>query len=111
MRALGAQEGRNSDALFPGKVQFSLDSFIVGLSPEEGLVTSPVGLRAPGTTASEISSRRKAMASLLQEGRTSPAPFPSADFLIYDKGNYDIFMTGLTNPRRASLCSLAVARE
>src|ERR1700730_5180230 len=33
---------------------------------------------APGATASEISSRCRAMASLLPEGSTSPAPFPSA---------------------------------
>src|ERR1700730_7509306 len=33
---------------------------------------------APGATAIEISLRCRAMASLLQEGRTSPAPFPSA---------------------------------
>ena len=34
-------EGGNSDALFSGEVQFFLDFLIVGLSPEEGLVTSP----------------------------------------------------------------------
>jgi hypothetical protein len=34
-------EGGNSDALFSGEVQFLLDFLIVGLSPEEGLVTSP----------------------------------------------------------------------
>jgi hypothetical protein len=34
-------EGGNSDALFSGAVQFFLDFLIVGLSPEEGLVTSP----------------------------------------------------------------------
>jgi hypothetical protein len=34
-------EGGNSDALFSGEVQFFLDFVIVGLSPEEGLVTSP----------------------------------------------------------------------
>ncbi|MGB6665228.1 MAG: hypothetical protein WBE62_10520, partial [Methylocella sp.] len=33
-------EGGNSDALFSGEVQF-FDFLIVGLSPEEGLVTSP----------------------------------------------------------------------
>src|ERR1700730_17947672 len=33
---------------------------------------------APGATAIEISLRCRAMASVLQEGRTSPAPFPSA---------------------------------
>jgi hypothetical protein len=34
-------EGGNSDALLSGVVQFFLDFLIVGLSPEEGLVTSP----------------------------------------------------------------------
>ena len=34
-------EGGNSDALFSGEAQFFLDFLIVGLSPEEGLVTSP----------------------------------------------------------------------
>ena len=34
-------EGGNSGALFSGEVQFFLDFLIVGLSPEEGLVTSP----------------------------------------------------------------------
>ena len=36
-------EGGNSDALFSGEVLFFLDFLIVGLSPEEGLVTSPEG--------------------------------------------------------------------
>ena len=34
-------EGGNSDALFSGEVLFFLDFLIVGLSPGEGLVTSP----------------------------------------------------------------------
>ena len=34
-------EGGNGDAPFSGEVQFFLDFLIVGLSPEEGLVTSP----------------------------------------------------------------------
>jgi hypothetical protein len=42
---LALYEDGNSDALFSGEVQFFLDFFIVGLSPEEGLVTSPEVLR------------------------------------------------------------------
>ena len=34
-------EGGNGDVPFSGEVQFFLDFLIVGLSPEEGLVTSP----------------------------------------------------------------------
>ena len=34
-------EGGNSDALFSGEALFFLDFLIVGLSPGEGLVTSP----------------------------------------------------------------------
>ena len=41
------------------------------------LIKNKDGVRA-GATASEISPRCRAMASLLQEGSTSPAPFPSA---------------------------------
>ena len=45
MSALGTLRGRNSDALFLGKVQFFLVSFIVGFHQEKGLAQLAIGGR------------------------------------------------------------------